>query len=71
MRAARALLGMEQAELAQRAGVSIPTIKRCESDTGTAAPVSQATQGKIRAALEEAGVEFTNGGSPGVRMRSS
>ncbi|MDX8495347.1 helix-turn-helix transcriptional regulator [Mesorhizobium sp. VK22B] len=68
MRAARALIGLSQAELARRAGVSIPTIKRCESDSERAAVVSAETQDKIRAVLEGEGVEFTNGNHPGVRL---
>ena len=34
MRAARALLEIDQRELAQRAGLSLPTIQRMESSTG-------------------------------------
>lgn len=67
MRAARALIGMTQAELATVAGVSLPTIKRIE--TGADAKVS--TIAMIRAALESAGVEFIaeNGGGAGVRLK--
>ncbi|CAN7515234.1 helix-turn-helix domain-containing protein [Mesorhizobium caraganae] len=69
MRAARALIGLSQSELANRAGVSIPTVKRCESDSERVAVVSAETQDKIRAVLEAEGVEFTNGNRPGVRLR--
>ncbi|TPJ78848.1 helix-turn-helix transcriptional regulator [Mesorhizobium sp. B2-5-13] len=69
MRAARALISLSQSELARRAGVSIPTVKRCESDSEHAAAVSAETQDKIRAVLEVEGVEFTNGNHPGVRLR--
>ena len=69
MRAARALLGISQAELARRAGVSVPTIKRCESDAENVPTVSAETQEKICAILKTEGVEFTNGNYPGVRMR--
>jgi transcriptional regulator with XRE-family HTH domain len=68
MRAARALIGLSQSDLANRAGVSVPTIKRCESDSERAAVVSAETQDKIRAVLEAEGVEFTNGNYPGVRL---
>ena len=34
MRAARALLGIDQRELAQRAGLSLPTIQRMEASDG-------------------------------------
>ncbi len=70
MRAARALVGISQAELASRAGVSVPTIKRCESEGSNTAVVSSETQQKIRAVLEAEGIEFIpeNGGGPGVRL---
>ena len=34
MRAARALLGLDQRQLAQAAGLSLPTIQRMESSDG-------------------------------------
>ena len=34
MRAARALLGIDQRELAQRSGLSLPTIQRMEASGG-------------------------------------
>lgn len=34
MRAARAMLGIDQRELAQRAGLSLPTIQRMEASNG-------------------------------------
>ena len=68
MRAARALIGLSQAELARRAGVSIPTIKRCESDSERAAAVASETQDRVRTVLEAEGVEFTNGKHPGVKL---
>jgi transcriptional regulator with XRE-family HTH domain len=64
IRAARGLLGWSQAELAAEAGLSRPTIERAETKT-----VSEATIDAIRRALETAGVEFTNGDRPGVRLR--
>lgn len=67
LRAARALIGMTQADLAAASGVSLPTIKRIE--TGADAKVS--TVDALRTALETAGVEFIpeNGGGAGVRLR--
>lgn len=61
VRAARALLRIDQSDLARRARVSVTTVKRLEAATGldTVAPTSLAG---IRAALEAAGAEFiTNG----------
>jgi DNA-binding XRE family transcriptional regulator len=69
IRAARGLLGWSQSELADRAGLSLPTVKRVEGDTGPR--VSDLARTKLRRALESAGVEFIdeNGGGPGVRLR--
>jgi transcriptional regulator with XRE-family HTH domain len=67
IRAARALLGLSQPEIAQMTGFSTMTIKRAE---GAGKPTASAnTLAAIRAALEKAGVEFTNGDQPGVRLR--
>jgi transcriptional regulator with XRE-family HTH domain len=69
IRAARGLLGWSQSKLAERAGLSLPTVKRVEIDLGLR--VSEAARNKLRRALESAGVEFIdeNGGGPGVRLR--
>jgi transcriptional regulator with XRE-family HTH domain len=69
MRAARALLGWSQSELAKRAGLSLPTIKRVERGKGPA--VSEEARSRIRQALEGGGAKFIseNGGGPGVRLR--
>ena len=69
LRAARALLGWSQIQLAERAGMSHPTIKRVETESG--ARVSEEARLRLRKALELGGVEFIdeNGGGPGVRLR--
>ena len=68
IRAARALLGWAQGELAKRSKVARGTIRRMEGFDG---PVSARTEtlGRIVAVLERAGVEFLNGERPGVRLR--
>ena len=66
-RAARALVGWSREDLAAHAGLSPPTVKRVETEG--AAHVSDDARQKLRAALEAAGVEFTNGNAPGVRLR--
>jgi transcriptional regulator with XRE-family HTH domain len=71
IRAARALLGLSQAALARAADVSVPTIKRCESDSPNVSGVAVETRDRIRAELERAGVEFTNGDMPGVRLKKA
>ena len=69
IRAARALLGWSQTELAERAGLSLPTVKRVEIKSDLR--VSSEARQRLRIALEEGGVEFIdeNGGGPGVRLR--
>ncbi len=69
LKAARALVGMEQTALAETAGVSANTIRNMEA-TG-AGPISGRAQTvqTIQRALEAAGVEFLNHGRPGVRLR--
>jgi len=70
IKAARALLGWSQADLAQRSGVSEPTIARLEAADGELGG-REGTIEKIRNAIEIAGIEFIqdNGGGPGVRLR--
>jgi transcriptional regulator with XRE-family HTH domain len=69
MRAARALLRWEQRDLAEASGVSLPSIKRLETQPGVLA-AQKRTIVELRKALEKAGVEFIekNGGGPGVRL---
>jgi transcriptional regulator with XRE-family HTH domain len=61
IRAARALLRMEQDELARRAGVSVTTIRRLEAAKGEYA-VAEETAAGVQNALREAGVEFIHDG---------
>lgn len=70
VKAARALLRWSQNDLASASGVSIPTIKRLEANTGNLGG-RDATVDSIRAALETGGVEFIaeNGGGVGVKLR--
>ena len=64
-------MGWSQDDLAERAGVSKPTIGRLESQDGETVGGRQETGAALIAALEKAGVEFIaeNGGGAGVRMR--
>ena len=68
IRAARALLKWSGRRLSESSGVSYPTIQRLESRDGPIGGLAE-TGAKIRAALESAGVEFTNGDAPGVQLR--
>ena len=65
-RAARGLLDWPRDELAERSGVNKRTILRFEASEGETRP---ATLSAIRTALEQAGVVFTNGDEPGVKLR--
>jgi ribosome-binding protein aMBF1 (putative translation factor) len=67
-RAARALLDWSRAELAKRAGQHASTVKRVE--TPDSENVSDDVRAKLKATLEAAGVEFTNGDAPGVRLKT-
>jgi transcriptional regulator with XRE-family HTH domain len=74
MRAARALLGIDQRQLAEMAGVSVPTIQRMEASEGTVRGVIE-TLTKLVEALDRAGLELigdnavSTGGGRGVRLK--
>jgi hypothetical protein len=68
IRAARALLRWEQRDLAHASAVSLATIKRLEAIPGVLG-AHRSTVTALRRAFESAGIEFTNGDSPGVRLR--
>jgi transcriptional regulator with XRE-family HTH domain len=64
---ARAAVGIGVRELAAAARVSPDTVARLERGES----LRERTVDAIRAALEAAGVEFTNGEQPGVRLRKA
>jgi predicted transcriptional regulator len=72
IRAARALLSINQSKLSEWAAISVATLKRIEGSAeirGTADTIR-----KIQKALETAGVEFIPqeaGKGPGVRLRKA
>ncbi len=74
MRAARALLGIDQRQLAEMAGVSVPTIQRMEASEGIVRGVID-TLTKLVEALDRAGIELigdnatSTGGGRGVRLK--
>jgi len=76
MRAARALIGIDQRQLAKLAGVSVPTIQRMEASDGQVRGVVD-TLVKVIAALEDQGVELIGENAPstgtgrGVRLREA
>ncbi|MGY4305191.1 transcriptional regulator with XRE-family HTH domain [Bradyrhizobium sp. USDA 4369] len=64
------MLRIAQRDLAEKSGVSLETIKRIERNPG---PISAytGTVDKLRRALELAGIEFSNGDQPGVRLTAA
>jgi predicted transcriptional regulator len=74
MRAARALLGIDQKTLATMAGVSLPTIQRMEASNGSVRGIVD-TLVKVVDAIERAGVELigdhsrSDTGGRGVRLK--
>jgi transcriptional regulator with XRE-family HTH domain len=70
LRAARALLGWRQEDVAQAANISVATIRRIESQEGALTGYIS-TLLKIQAAFEQAGIHFIDGdeiGGFGVRI---
>jgi predicted transcriptional regulator len=70
IRGARAVLRWSAAKLAEKSGVSMPTIQRMESANGIPKSLSTNLQA-IRQTLERAGVVFIDqdGGGPGLRLK--
>lgn len=75
LRAARALLGIDQKTLASMSGLSLPTIQRMEAAEGNVRGVVDSLV-KVVDALEAAGIELiaegaaSNSGGRGVRLKS-
>jgi predicted transcriptional regulator len=75
LRAARALVGIDQRTLAEQAGVSLPTIQRMEAFGNERVKGVVETLMKVMEALERLGVDFigenttSHGGGRGVRLR--
>jgi transcriptional regulator with XRE-family HTH domain len=76
LRAARALLGIDQRELAAQAGLSLPTIQRMEASDGVIRGNVDSLM-KLVGALDAAGIELisenatSTGGGRGVRLKGS
>jgi transcriptional regulator with XRE-family HTH domain len=76
MRAARALLGIDQKALAELSGVSLPTIQRMEASDGNVRGVVD-TLMKVIDAFDRAGIELIGdstaspGGGRGVRYKQA
>jgi transcriptional regulator with XRE-family HTH domain len=74
LRAARALIGLDQRDIAERSGLSVPTIQRMEASDGVIRGNVDSLM-KLIAALDAAGIELIGDGavSPkggrGVRLK--
>ena len=74
MRAARALLGLDQRQLAQASGLSLPTIQRMEASDGVVRGHVDSLM-KLVDALAASGIELigegaaSSGGGRGVRLK--
>jgi len=74
LRAARALLGIDQRKLAGLCGLSVPTIQRMEASDGVIRGNVDSLM-KLIAALDAAGIELigdgatSQGGGRGVRLK--
>lgn len=76
IRAARALLGIDQRQLAGMSGLSVPTIQRMEGSNGVIRSNVDSLM-KLASALERAGIEVIGegvtsqgqGGGRGVRLK--
>jgi transcriptional regulator with XRE-family HTH domain len=74
MRAARALLGIDQRDLAERTGLSLPTIQRMEASEDVIRGNVDSLV-KLIAGLEKAGIVLigegaaSGGGGRGVRLK--
>ena len=74
MRAARALLGLDQREMAQRSGLSLPTLQRMEASDGVVRGNVDSLM-KLVDALAASGIELigegavSGAGGRGVRLK--
>ncbi len=74
LRAARALLGIDQRQLAEQCGLSLPTIQRMEASGGVIHCNVDSLM-KLVTALDAAGIELivagasSTGGGRGVRLK--
>ncbi|WP_089174674.1 helix-turn-helix domain-containing protein [Bosea sp. AS-1] len=75
MRAARAMLGIDQRQLAEMAGVSLPTIQRMESSAGTVRGMIESLT-RVVEALDRAGIVLigdnatSSEGGRGIRLKA-
>ena len=69
LKAARALAGMDQGQLGEKAGLSINTISAMEKKGAGSLTSGLPTIRAVMDVLEAEGIEFLNHGRPGVRLK--
>jgi transcriptional regulator with XRE-family HTH domain len=69
LKAARALAGVDQQQLADSARVNVNTIRNMEARGAKPITSSAVTIRRVQLALEALGIEFLNHTQPGVRIR--
>lgn len=71
LKAARALAGLEQKDVAVASGIHVNTIRSMEASGS--APIAGRSQNvqAVQRALEARGIEFLNHGQPGVRLKAA
>jgi hypothetical protein len=68
LRAARALTGVDQHQIANSAKVNVNTIRNMEARGAKPITSSAVTIRRVQLALEALGIEFLNHTQPGVRL---
>jgi transcriptional regulator with XRE-family HTH domain len=68
LKAARALAGVDQQQVADSAGVNVNTIRNMEARGAEPITSSAVTVRNVQVALEALGIEFLNHARPGVRL---
>src|ERR1700704_248054 len=68
LKAARALAGVDQQQVAEAAGVNVNTIRNMEARGAAPITSGAVTVRNVQLALEALGIEFLNHARPGVRL---
>jgi transcriptional regulator with XRE-family HTH domain len=69
LKAARALAGVDQQQVADAAEINVNTVRNMEARGTEPITSSAVTVRSVQLALEAWGIEFLNHGQPGVRLR--
>lgn len=69
LKAARALAGLSQTDLASAAGINVTTVSAMEKRGADGLTSGLDTIRAVMQVLEKAGIEFLNHGQPGVRLK--